>query len=320
VKYRCAILDDYQRIATRMGDWASLAPRVDVTVFDKKINGHDELCRTLAPFHIVSLMRERTPFGSELIAALPNLQLIMTTGSQNLSIDIAEANRRNITVCGTSALPHPTVELTFGLILELARRVGRESVDMKNGKPWQDHVGTDLFGKALGIIGLGRLGSAVSMIAKAFGMKVMAWSPNLTADRCEAAGVSFAAKDVLFRTADIVSMHMQLSARTRHLVDAADLALMKPTAFLINTARGELVNEQALLGVLETNGIAGAGLDVYAEEPMSLHHPLRRLPNVVLTPHIGFVTEDNYRTYYGGTVDGIRAWLDKRPIRVLSPV
>lgn len=319
MKYRCAILDDYQGVALKMADWKSIADKVEVEVFKDKISGHEALCRTLEPFHIVSLMRERTPFGKDLIAALPNLQLIMTTGSQNFSIDVAEANRRNIVVCGTSALAHPTVELTFALMLELARRAGHESVTMANGKPWQDRVGVDLFGKTFGVVGLGRLGTAAAKIAMAFGMKVLAWSPNLTRERCAAAGVGYADKDELFRVSDVVSIHLQLSARTRDIVGESELALMKPGAFLINTARGELINEPALLSVLKARKIAGAAIDVYAQEPLPLDHPLRHLPNVVLTPHIGFVTEDNYRTYYGGTVEGIRAWLAKSPIRVLSP-
>ena len=320
MKYRCAVLDDYQGVALTMADWTPVCAEVEVEVFRKKISGHAELCRTLKDFHILCLMRERTPIRERLISALPKLRLIMTTGSQNLSIDVAAANKRNITVCGTTALAHPTVELTFALILELVRHVGRESEKLKSGKPWQDSVGTDLLGKTLGIVGLGRLGGKVAAIGTAFGMKVIAWSPNLTEQRCSEVGVAYASKDEIFRTADIVSLHMQLSARTRHMVDAKELALMKPGAFLINTARGELVNEASLLEALQGKKIAGAGIDVYAEEPLPAMHPFRQLANVVITPHIGFVTENNYRTYYGGIVEGIRAWLDKKPTRVLSPV
>jgi phosphoglycerate dehydrogenase-like enzyme len=320
MKYRCAVLDDYQGVALTMADWRRVSGEVEVEVFHKQIAGHAELCQTLKDFHILCLMRERTPLREELISALPNLRLIMTTGSQNLSIDVAAANRRGVTVCGTTALAHPTVELTFALILELARRVGRESAALKNGKLWQDSVGIDLCGKTLGIVGLGRLGGKVAALGQAFGMQVIAWSPNLTPQRCTEAGVAYAAKHQLFGSADIVSLHMQLSARTRHMVDAEELALMKPGAFLINTARGELVNEACLLLALQGEKIAGAGIDVYAEEPMPATHPFRQLSNVVITPHIGFVTEDNYRTYYGGIVEGIRAWLDKKPIRVLSAV
>lgn len=320
MKYRCAVLDDYQGVALTMADWARVSAEIEVEVFRDKICGHAELARALKNFHILCLMRERTPIPESLISALPNLRLIMTTGSQNLSIDIRAANKKNITVCGTTALSHPTVELTFGLILELARRVGRESESLKSGKLWQDTVGTDLLGKTLGIIGLGRLGSKVAAIGAAFGMNVVAWSPNLTNQRCSEAGVSYASKDEIFRTADIVSLHMQLSARTRHIVDAKELAAMKPSAFLINTSRGELVNDESLLEALRGKKIAGAGIDVYAEEPLTATHPFRQLPNVVITPHIGFVTEDNYRTYYGGIVNGIRAWLHNKPTRVLSPV
>jgi len=244
----------------------------------------------------------------------------MSTGGQNLSIDVAVANKRGITVCGTSALAHPTVELTFALMLELARAAGRESDGMKNGKLWQDRVGTDLSGKMLGIIGLGRLGKKVADISKAFDMKVIAWSPNLTPEKCEEASVGYASKQDIFGQSDIVSVHMQLSAPTHHLIDAPDLARMKRSAFLINTARGPLINESALLAVLRQGAIAGFGVDVYDREPLPVDHPLRSLPNVVMTPHIGFVTVDNYRTYYGGAVEGIRAWLDGKPVRVAKSV
>ena len=316
--YRCAILDDYQGVALSMADWASLEPAVTVQVFRDRIEGHDDLCRALGDFEILCLMRERTPLPSALIAALPNLRFVISTGGQNLSIDVAAANARGITVCGTAALPHPTVELTFALILEFARRAGRESEAMRAGKPWQDRVGLDLFGKTLGIVGLGRLGTSVAAIAKAFGMTVLAWSPNLTPERCAAAGVAFASKAELLRASDVVSLHIQLSPRTRNLIDAEDLAAMKPGAFLVNTSRGEIVGEAALLAALRERRIAGAAMDVFAREPLSVDHPFRRADNVLLTPHIGFVTEDNYRTYYGGVVEGIRAWLAGKPVRVAA--
>ena len=303
-----------------MADWSRLAPDVEVQVFRDKISGHDNLVCALNEFDILCVMRERTPLPAALIEALPKLKMIMSTGGQNLSIDVAAANRRGIVVCNTSALPHPTVELTFALMLELARQPGRESEQMKNGKLWQDRVGVDLSGSTLGIVGLGRLGSATARIASAFGMKVLAWSPNLTSARCADAGVGFATKHELFLDSDIVSVHMQLSARTLHIIGEAELALMKKAAFLINTSRGELIEEAALLRALRDKKIAGFGVDVYAEEPLPADHPLRKLSNVVLTPHIGFVTNDNYRTYYGGAVDGIRAWLDGKPIRVAKPV
>jgi len=320
VKLRCAILDDYQGVALDMADWTQVAPEVDVQVFRERIDGIENLSRALKDFEILCLMRERTPVPADLIGALPKLRLIVSTGGQNLSIDVGAANRRNIIVCGTSALPHPTVELTFALILELARQAGRESERMKNGKLWQDRVGMDLFGKTFGIVGLGRLGTKAAGIAKAFGMKVVAWSPNLTPERCAEAGVGYATKDEIFRNSEIVSVHMQLSAPTRHIIDAAELALMKRNAFLVNTSRGPLINEAALLNVLREGKIGGFGVDVYDEEPLPSDHPFRRLPNVVMTPHIGFVTVDNYRTYYGGVVEGIRAWLDGKPIRVAKPV
>lgn len=318
MKLRCAILDDYQGVALDMADWSRLSPEVEVRVFREKIDGLDNLVDALKDYEIVCLMRERTPMPCELIERLPKLRMIMSTGGQNLSIDLKAAGKRNITVCSTSALPHPTVELTFALILELARRAGRESEEMKRGKLWQDHVGMDLFGKTLGLVGLGRLGTRVAGIAKAFGMRVLAWSPNLTAKRCAEAGVGYADKAELFRAADIVSVHMQLGANTRHIVDADELAQMKRSALLINTSRGPLINESVLLHVLRQSAIAGFGVDVYDEEPLPADHPFRSLLNVVTTPHIGFVTIDNYRTYYGGAVEGIRAWLDEKPIRVAN--
>lgn len=319
MKYRCAILDDYQGVALEMADWTRLSPEVEVQVFREKINGFETLRGALKDFEILCVMRERTPIPAELIEALPNLRMIMSTGGQNLSIDVAAANRRGITVCNTAALPHPTVELTFALMLELARQPGRQSEAMKSGLLWQDRVGIDLFGKTLGIVGLGRLGAKMASIATAFGMNVTAWSPNLTPEKCAEAGVAYAPKGELFGKSDIVSVHMQLGPRTRHLIDADELARMKRNAFLINTSRGELINEEALLAVLRADRIAGFGVDVFAEEPLPADHPFRKLPNVVLTPHIGFVTVDNYRTYYGGAVDGIRAWLDGNPVRVARP-
>jgi D-3-phosphoglycerate dehydrogenase len=319
LKLRCAILDDYQGVALDMADWRRLSPEVEVHVFRDKIDGFDNLVRALKDFEILCLMRERTPIPAKLIEALPKLRMIMSTGGQNLSIDVAAADKRNITVCGTSALSHPTVELTFALMLELARRAGRESAGMKNGKLWQDSVGMDLCGRTLGIIGLGRLGSKVADIAKAFDMRVVAWSPNLTPDKCVEADVRYATKEQIFSDADIVSVHMQLSTSTRHMIDAPELARMKRSALLINTSRGPLINESALLDALGKGAIAGFGVDVYDEEPLPAGHPFRGLANVVMTPHIGFVTADNYRTYYGGAVEGIRAWLDGKPIRVAKP-
>ena len=233
-----------------MADWRSLEPDVNVTVFRDKIKGIDNLRRALRDFEILCVMRERTPLTDALIESLPNLLLIASTGAQNFSIDAIAAEKHRVAVTHTPALPHPTVELTFALMLELARRAGRESVEMKNGKTWQDHVGVDLFGKTLGVVGLGRLGAKVAAIAAAFGMKVIAWSPNLTSHRCAECGVGYVCRDELFRTADFISMHMQLSARTRHLVGDKELRAMRPGAFLINTSRAQLIDEAALVSVL----------------------------------------------------------------------
>lgn len=317
--YRCAVLDDFQNIALQMADWSKIRPAVEITVFDQPLGRDGQLCRALQGFAIICLMRERTAFPSVVIDALPDLRLIVTTGGRNPSIDIKAAADRNVTVCGTDALAHPTVELTYGLMLELARHAGLESARLKAGAAWQSTVGIDLFGKTLGVLGLGRLGARVADIGRAFGMRVVAWSPNLTAEKCRDAGADYVSKEDLLRLSDFLSIHLQLSARTKGILGAAELDLMKPTAYLINTSRGSLVDEAALVAALRARRIAGAGLDVFHVEPLPLNHPLRSLPNTVLTPHLGYVTTDNYRTYYGGTVDAIRAWLDGKPIHVMTP-
>ncbi len=317
-KHRCAVLDDYQNVARGMADWDSLAGEVDLTFFNRPLGA--AIAETLRGFSMVVLTRERTAFPRRLIEALPDLKLIVTTGGRNPSLDVAAAQERGITVCNTPTVGNPTFIIAIGLMIELTRRVGYESGRLKQGAFWQSTLGTDIEGKTLGIIGLGRLGTRVARVAMAMGMKVVAWSPNLTAEKCQAAGVAFApSKEDLLRQADIVSIHVVLSPRSRGLIGRNELALMKPTAYLINTARGPIVDEAALIDALRNKRIAGAGLDVYDIEPLPLDHPLRKLDNVVLSPHLGYVTQENFRGSYGGVVEDIRAFLDGRPIRLLEP-
>jgi phosphoglycerate dehydrogenase-like enzyme len=318
MKYRCAVLDDYQNVAFKMADWSKVAADVEVKVFDAPLGGPEEVIRALQGFAIICAMRERTPFPRPVIEGLPDLKLLITTGARNLSFDMAAAAERGVVVSSTASFGNPTAGLTFGLILELTRRIGYEHERLMAGAAWQTTIGIDLEGKTLGIVGLGKLGNRVAQIAKPFGMKVFAWSQNLTPDRCREAGVEYAAKEDLFRQADFVTIHLQLSERSRGLIGAKDLGLMKPTAFLINTSRGPIVDQDALLAVLRERRIAGAGLDVFDVEPLPLDHPFRHLDNAVITPHLGYVTAENYRLYFRDIVDDIRAFLDGKPVRVIS--
>jgi phosphoglycerate dehydrogenase-like enzyme len=315
---RVAILDDYQEVALSMADWASLGAGVSVQPFYEPFGGEDAVAERLRDFDIIVAMRERTPFPRSLLRRLPGLKLLVTTGRRNAAIDIGAAAEGGVPVSGTSTLSTPTVELTWGLILALARRIPRESAAMRAGA-WQTTIGVGLHGKVLGVVGLGRLGSEVARIGKAFGMNVVAWSQNLTAETTGPLGVELVDKETLFRRADVVTIHVVLSARTRGLVAGRELAAMKPDAFLINTARGPIVDEQALLAALRARSIGGAGLDVYDQEPLPSGHPLRQLDNVVLTPHLGYVTVENYREAYGQAVEDIRAFLAGTPIRVIEP-
>jgi len=315
---RCAVLDDYQNVALSMADWSMVKTDAEITVFNQPIGDTEAVAKALKGYGIVCLMRERTPFPRALIEKLPELKLIVTTGLRNAAIDVVAANERGITVCGTESAGHPTAELTVGMMVDLARKIGFEHARMKAGEPWQITVGGDLHGKTLGILGLGKLGSRVAKVGLAFGMKVVAWSQNLTPEKCKEAGVGHAQKDELLRQSDFVTIHMVLSARSRGLIGARELSLMKPTAFLINTSRGPLVDEAALIEALKANRIAGAGLDVYDEEPLPREHALRKLPNALITPHLGYVTADNYRLFYGQTVEAIRAFLDGKPVRVIA--
>jgi phosphoglycerate dehydrogenase-like enzyme len=317
-RYRCAILDDYQNVALQMADWSKVTPDVEIKVFNEPLGDGDKVARALAGFAIVGAMRERTPFPRLVLEALPDLKLLITTGLRNAAIDLAAAKERGIVVCGTPSFGNPTAGIAIGLMLELTRRIGFENARLKAGESWQRTIGSDLDGKTLGVVGLGKLGTRVAGIAKAFGMKVLAWSQNLTADKCREAGVDYASKEELFRQADFVSVHVQLSERTRGLIGAKEIGVMKPTAYLINTARSPIVDEAALLAALRDRRIAGAGLDVFEVEPLPLDHPLRKLDNAVITPHLGYVSVENYRAYFAGMVEDVRAWLDGKPVRVLE--
>ena len=315
---RCAILDDYQNVALSMADWSKVKADAEIKVFNEPLASADEAAKALAGFEIICAMRERTPFPRALFEKLPELKLLVTTGMRNAAIDMAAAKDRGVMVCGTDSAGHPTAELTIGLMIDLARKISIENARMKAGEPWQVTVGGDLHGKTLGILGLGRLGQRVAKVGLAFGMKVIAWSQNLTPEKCREAGVEYATKDDLLGRSDFITIHMVLSPRSRGLIGAHDLSLMKPTAYLINTSRGPLIDEAALIAALKENRIAGAGLDVYDVEPLPRDHALRKLPNVLLTPHLGYVTADNYRLFYGQTAEDVRAFLDGKPVRVIE--
>ena len=316
-QYGCAVLDDYQNVAMSMGDWSTLAGDIKLKVFNEHLGGAENVVKALADFEIICAMRERTPFPRAVIEKLPKLKLLITTGMRNASIDVAAAKERGIAVCGTPTTGNPTSAIAFALMLELARRVGYESARMRAGTLWQSTVGLDLEGLTLGVLGLGKLGTRSAQIAKAFGMKVIAWSQNLAADKCAQAGVGYVAKDELFRQSDFITIHLVLSDRTRGLVGARELALMKASACLINTSRGPIIDEPALIAALREKKIAAAGLDVFDVEPLPLDHPFRTMDNVVITPHLGYVSVQNYRTFYGAIIEDIRAWLDGKPVRVL---
>lgn len=316
--HRLAILDDYQNVALTLADWSAITSDVDITVFNTPLGSRDNIIRILRGFDMVCLMRERTRFPREIIEALPDLKLIVTTGMRNASLDVAAAQERGIAVCGTDGVGQPTVQIAIGLILELARHIGYENGRLKAGAPWQSTVGTDLEGKTIGLVGLGRLGARTAKAAQGLGMKAIAWSQNLTPEKCDAAGVGYATKDELFAQADVISLHLILSPRSRGIVGARELGLMKPTAYIVNTSRGPLIDEAALIDALQARNIAGAGLDVFDIEPMPADHPFRMLDNVVITPHLGYVTKENLGANYRGVVEDIRAFLDGAPIKLMD--
>jgi len=315
---RAAILDDYQNVAMGFADWSPIAKDVEIQVFNKPFGSQDEAIKTLQGFAVVVGMRERTPFPRKVIEALPDLKLLITTGARNNSFDVKACAERGVTVCGTGAVGSPTTGITFGLMLELTRRIGFENARLKAGAPWQTTIGRDLEGLTLGILGLGKLGQRSAAVAKAFGMKTIAWSQNLTEEKAKAAGVDYVSKDDLFRNADFVTIHLVLSDRSRSLVGAKELGLMKKSAYLINTSRGPIVDEKALIATLQSKSITGAGLDVFDIEPLPLDHPFRKMDNVVITPHLGYVSEQNYQKYFPDIVEDIRAWLDGKPVRVIE--
>ena len=316
---RIAVLDDYQHVALTLADWSRLGPDADVTVFDRNL-GPDQAASALAGFDVVCLMRERMPVPRALIERLTALKLIVVTGARNRTLDLEAASERGIVVSHTRGgeSQYATPELAWALILACARHLPEEDRRMREGG-WQETIGMALHGKSLGILGLGRLGSRMAAIGHAFGMELLAWSPNLTRDRAEAAGASLVVKDELLARADVITIHLVLGERSRGLIGARDFALMKPSAILINTSRGPIVDEAALIEALRTRRIRSAGLDVYDEEPLPPEHPLRRLPNAVLSPHLGYVTEGTYRMFYEDTVEAIAAWRSGAPVRVLAP-
>ena len=315
---RAAILDDYQNVAMKFADWSGISKDVEIKVFNAPLDGPDAVIKALQGFAIVVGMRERTAFPRKVIEALPNLKLLITTGARNNSFDVKACAERGVTVCGTGAAGSPTTGIAFGLILELTRRIGFENARLKAGEPWQVTIGRDLEGLTLGILGLGKLGQRSATVGKAFGMRTIAWSQNLTDEKAKAAGADLASKEDLFRNADFITIHLVLSDRSRGLVSAKELGLMKKTSYLINTSRGPIVDEKALIAALQNNAIAGAGLDVFDVEPLPLNHPFRKMDNVVITPHLGYVSEQNYRKYFPDIVEDIRAWLDGKPVRVIS--
>jgi phosphoglycerate dehydrogenase-like enzyme len=312
-----AILDDYQNVALAMANWSTLKARHKLRTFDRPFANADAAVAALADFEVVCAMRERTAFSRSVLERLVKLKLLVTTGHRNAAIDMAAAKERGVLVCGTDAPGHATAELAFGLIIALSRHLVVEAQGMRGGR-WQTTVGRDLRGRTLGLIGLGRLGAQMARFATAFGMPVIAWSQNLTAQAAAGQGAIRVEKDELFRRADVISIHTKLSERTKGLVGAAELALMKRDALLINTSRGPIVDEAALIAALDQGRIGGAGIDVYEPEPLPADHPLRGTPRTLLTPHIGYVTEETYRVFYSGTVTAIEAWLAGRPVHVLT--
>ncbi|MGA5462202.1 D-2-hydroxyacid dehydrogenase family protein [Mycobacterium sp. NPDC050041] len=306
---KVAILDDYQGVALELADWSPVATRAEITVFTDHVGDPDDVVARLAPFDVVCVMRERTPLPRSVLERLPRLRMIASTGSRNASIDTAAAQERGIHVSGTGGSAAATVELTWALILASVRDVVGQATSVRGGG-WQTSIGRELSGRTLGVLGLGRIGTAVARIGTAFDMRVIAWSPNLTPERAAAAGASWVSRDELFGLADVLTIHLVLGDRTRGLVGADDFAAMKPTARLVNTSRGPIVEEAALVEALRNDTIAGAALDVFDTEPLPADHPLRVLPNVLATPHVGYVAENQYRTFYGDAAAAIAQWLD----------
>ncbi|WDO08308.1 D-2-hydroxyacid dehydrogenase family protein [Streptomyces murinus] len=318
MRLRCAVLDDFQGVAVESADWSVLGDAVEVVSLRTHLADEDALATALAEYDIVVTLRERVGFPGSLLARLPRLRLIVATGMRNTVIDYAAAEKYGVTVCGTQSSGTPPVELTWALLLGLARGIVQENTALRTGGPWQSTVGADLHGARLGVLGLGRIGGKVARVGLAFGMRVAAWSPRLTEERAAAAGVELAAsKEELLAENDFVSVHVPGGDRTRGLVGAAELALLKPTAYLINTSRASVVDQDALLAALHEGRIAGAGIDVFDIEPLPADHPMRTAPRLLATPHLGYVSAANYRTYFTQAVEDIQAYLAKSPVRQL---
>ncbi|MGV9963330.1 D-2-hydroxyacid dehydrogenase family protein [Streptomyces olivaceus] len=318
MRLRCAVLDDFQQVAKEAADWSSVTGEVDVVSFDAHLPDEDALAAALADFDIVVTLRERVAFPGSLLTRLPRLRLIVASGMRNSVIDYAAAEAHGVTVCGTASSSAPPVELTWALLLGLARGLVRESNGLREGGPWQQTVGADLHDRRLGLLGLGKIGSRVAQVGLAFGMRASAWSQNLTRERADEVGVELApSREELLRTADFVSVHLALGERTRGLLGPAELALLKPTAYLVNTSRAAIVDQDALLAALHEGRIAGAGVDVFDTEPLPPGHPMRTAPRLLATPHLGYVSQANYATYYGQAIEAIRSYLAGSPVRRL---
>jgi phosphoglycerate dehydrogenase-like enzyme len=307
-----AVLDDYQNVAIDLADWSPLDGRASITVFNDHVSTVEDVVQRLLPFDVVCVMRERTPLSREVLERLPRLKLIASTGARNASIDLEAARERGVVVAHTGYDKRSTVEMTWALILASTRHLASENASLRTGG-WQHSLGNVLGGKTLGVLGLGNIGSEVARIGLAFGMHVIAWSQNLTAEKAQSCGARLVSKETLFQEADVLTIHLVLSQRTRGLVAAAELGLMKPTARLVNTSRGSIVEEAALIDALRERAIAGAALDVFETEPLPADHPFRSLENILATPHIGYVARDLYRIFYGDTVQNIVRWLSSRP-------
>ncbi|MFF2515934.1 D-2-hydroxyacid dehydrogenase family protein [Streptomyces sp. NPDC058086] len=319
MQFRCAVLDDFQNVASTCADWSTLSDRVEVVSFTEHFATEDDLASALADFDFVVTLRERVPFPDSLLNRLPRLKLLIASGMRNSVIDYAAAKAGGVTVCGTQSSSTPPVELTWALLLGLARGIVQENNALRDGAHWQSTVGADLHSRTLGLLGLGKIGSRVAQIGLAFGMKVTAWSQNLTKQRADEVGVELASsKEKLLASSDFISLHLALSDRTRGLLGAAELALLKPTAYLINTSRAAIVDQDALLTALHEGRIAGAGVDVFDVEPLPDNHPMRTAPRLLATPHLGYVTRANYACYYGQALEDIQAYLDGEPVRVLG--
>ncbi|WP_409304731.1 D-2-hydroxyacid dehydrogenase family protein [Peribacillus sp. SCS-155] len=319
MKLKCAILDDYQNVALKIADWSTIKDHIEFKAFHENLKNESELINAVSDYDVIVIMRERTPFGASVLSQLPKLKLLITSGMRNASIDLAAASNQGIIVCGTGSSSEPPLELTWALILGLSRHVVKENQSLRLNGPWQSTVGVDLYGKRLGLIGLGKIGSRMARVGKAFGMEVAAWSQNLTEEKARKEEVSLARSlEELLNQNDFISIHLVLSERTRHLIGVRELQWMKSTAYLINTSRADIVDQNALITALENKWIAGAGLDVYEQEPLPENHVMRKLDSILALPHLGYVSENNYRTYYSEAIENIQAYLNGQPIRKLN--